>query len=214
MRKIIFYGDSNTYGYDPRDFFGGCYPPERIWTSRVAEAFSGTLTVCNEGMNGRCLPFREWDLRYVEHLFQDFGFSGEDLFAVMLGTNDLLSSMEPDAEVPVERMSKLLAWLTERLDPARILVIAPAWIAANRHPDPALLKYREENVKMNEGFRLLAGQYHTFFADAAGWKIDLAFDGVHFSEKGHAQFAEHMISLIRTLTSPKCHAEKERFAIL
>ena len=28
MEKIIFYGDSNTYGYDPRGFFGMRYPKE------------------------------------------------------------------------------------------------------------------------------------------------------------------------------------------
>ena len=27
-KKVLFYGDSNTYGYDPAGFMGGRYPEE------------------------------------------------------------------------------------------------------------------------------------------------------------------------------------------
>ena len=41
MEKIIFYGDSNTYGYDPRGFFGMRYPKEVRWTGIVRDRFKG-----------------------------------------------------------------------------------------------------------------------------------------------------------------------------
>jgi len=31
MRKLILFGDSNTYGYDPRGFLGGRYPEKVRW---------------------------------------------------------------------------------------------------------------------------------------------------------------------------------------
>ena len=33
--RLICFGDSNTYGYDPRSFFGGRYPGR--WTDLLAE---------------------------------------------------------------------------------------------------------------------------------------------------------------------------------
>ena len=33
-RRVLCFGDSNTYGYDPRSFFGGRYPGR--WTDLLA----------------------------------------------------------------------------------------------------------------------------------------------------------------------------------
>ena len=35
---LLCYGDSNTYGFDPRSYFGGRYPAEVRWTHRLAQA--------------------------------------------------------------------------------------------------------------------------------------------------------------------------------
>ena len=42
MKTILFYGDSNTYGYDPRSFFGDRFSREIRWTSRLAAAAERT----------------------------------------------------------------------------------------------------------------------------------------------------------------------------
>lgn len=36
FREILCYGDSNTYGYDPREPLGGRYPTAVRWTGRLA----------------------------------------------------------------------------------------------------------------------------------------------------------------------------------
>ena len=35
--KVICYGDSNTYGYDPRSYIGGRYPAGDRWVDLLAE---------------------------------------------------------------------------------------------------------------------------------------------------------------------------------
>ncbi len=32
-RRILCFGDSNTYGYDPRSYLGGRYPASVRWTA-------------------------------------------------------------------------------------------------------------------------------------------------------------------------------------
>ena len=49
--KVICFGNSNTYGYDPRDFFGGRYDEYSRWVDILA-AKTG-WTVLNMGQNGR-----------------------------------------------------------------------------------------------------------------------------------------------------------------
>lgn len=52
--KVTCFGDSNTYGYDPRSFLGGRYDPDHRWVDILA-AETG-WTVYNMGQNGREIP--------------------------------------------------------------------------------------------------------------------------------------------------------------
>ena len=52
--KVICFGDSNTYGYDPRPLDGGRYDASCRWVD-ILEAQTG-WTVCNPGQNGREIP--------------------------------------------------------------------------------------------------------------------------------------------------------------
>lgn len=40
VKKAYFYGDSNTYGYDPRGIMGGRYPEEYCWPDILARMLS------------------------------------------------------------------------------------------------------------------------------------------------------------------------------
>ena len=52
--KVICFGDSNTYGYDPRGYFGGRYDADSRWVD-ILSVETG-WTVCNMGQNGREIP--------------------------------------------------------------------------------------------------------------------------------------------------------------
>ena len=52
--KIICFGDSNTWGYDPRSYLGERYPKDVRWTGLLS-ALPG-LEVVNCGVNGRTIP--------------------------------------------------------------------------------------------------------------------------------------------------------------
>ena len=45
--NVICFGDSNTYGYDPRGYFGGRYDAGSRWVDILAEETG--WTVCNMG---------------------------------------------------------------------------------------------------------------------------------------------------------------------
>ena len=41
-------------------------------------------------------------------------------------------------------------------------------------------------------YELLAKKLGIPYADTRNWNIDLAFDGIHFTEKGHRDFARQL----------------------
>ena len=68
MRRILCYGDSNPYGYDPSAYLGGRYPEDVRWTGLLKRA---GWVVVNEGQNGRVSstilfwPLTEWVLTCI-----------------------------------------------------------------------------------------------------------------------------------------------------
>lgn len=173
--KLWCFGDSNTYGYDPCGFFGGRYAAP--WPALLAE--KNGFEVINDGKNGRKIPTGESELRQFNKDAENYR---KDMLIVMLGTNDLLEGAKA-GEVAV-RMEAFLAGCVA----SSILLVSPppmkrgAWV-----PDDGLV---EESKALVGQYKALAERLGLHFADAGAWNIDLAFDGVHFTEEGHMHFAE------------------------
>ena len=165
--KVICFGDSNTYGYDPRGFFGGRYEADNRWVDILA-AETG-WTVYNMGQNGREIPG-------TAPAFP----SDIDLLIVMLGTND-------------EELEHFLSGIS--LDRSKILLIAPppmtrgAWV-----PGQQLMDTSHTFARLCQA---LAKQQGIRFADAGKWDILLAYDGVHFTEQGHKAFAAGLLEELK-----------------
>lgn len=176
--KIICFGDSNTYGFDPRDIFGGRYGAPDRWPDILA-AKTG-WKILNEGVNGRQIPRNPYPLRLLQN------HQPVDLFLVMLGTNDLLQGAS--AEEAAARMEHFLKAMLPHF--SKLLLIAPpplkrgAWV-----PSDALVA---ESVRLSMEYGALARKLNILFMDTSSWQIPLTFDGVHFTEEGNRIFAENL----------------------
>lgn len=190
MKCVLFYGDSNTYGYDPRDPYDDRYPASVRWTDRLGRALEGRWEVISRGQNGRCVPSLPQMEGYLCSLIETGSPSGApDRFAVMLGTNDLLRTYRPDAAPAVRQMDALLSFLQTRFPEMERMLIAPPILFDGVRGDAFFLKCQEESRKLTAAYKKLAAETGTIFADAGRWGIEMSSDGVHFSERGHAQFA-------------------------
>lgn len=176
--RLLCFGDSNTYGYDPRAYLADRYPAEVRWTDRLARTTG--WEVCNLGQNGREIP----DAAPAFPLY--------DWLVVMLGSNDLLRPQTTAAGVSA-RMERFLRGLP------RVLLVAPppmrpgAWVTEER-----LLT---ESTALAGHYQALARRLSCSFADAGQWGVELAYDGVHFSEEGHRTFAGALRLTLGSLAS-------------
>ena len=176
--RILCFGDSNTYGYDPRGFLGDRYGAEDRWVDILAKQ-TGHKYI-NAGANGREIPRRPSALPLLTEQRE------ADIFLVMLGTNDLLQGAT--AEEAAARMEVFLMALLPHCK--QILLVAPppmkrgAWVPAD-----ALVA---ESVQLAEEYKFLAEKLNIPFVDTRKWNISLTFDGVHFTEEGHHTFAKHL----------------------
>lgn len=176
--KVICFGDSNTYGYDPRSWLGGRYDADSRWVDILAG--STGWTVRNMGANGREIPRTAPDIP-----------PDTDLLIVMLGSNDLLQGLSPE-----EAAGKLERFLSDLSLPRdKILLIAPPtmcrgeWVPNQQLIDNSRIFARCcRDLSMRLGIR---------FADAGAWDISLAYDGAHFTEQGHRAFAAGLLEVLK-----------------
>lgn len=173
--RILCFGDSNTYGFDPRGYLSDRY--EDPWPELLA--LHTGWEVVNEGMNGRSIPrhLPDWILSEYQNV---------DCFLMMLGTNDLLQGAS--AQDTARRMGGFLTQIIPHC--GDLLLVAPppmqrgAWVPADT--------LVTESFRLMEEYRALAQKLHIPFSDTRGWNIALAFDGVHFTQEGHHTFAAQM----------------------
>ena len=165
--RVICFGDSNTFGYDPADKFGEHYTPR--WTELLAEITG--WNVVNEGVNGREVPDEP-----------AFVGADTDLFLVMLGTNDLLQLDTPEAAAA--RMEIFLSGIPAE---KAVLIAPPAMVWGEWVQEQELI---DDSVRMAVLYEALAARLGIRYVNAGAWNIPLAFDGVHCTQAAQEVFAD------------------------
>ena len=169
--KVLCFGDSNTYGYDPRSWLGERYAPDSRWVDHLAGKTGWEIQ--NHGSNGREIPRRPICIP-----------ADVELLILMLGTNDLLQGASPEAAAG--RMEEFLTGLGFARD--KILLITPPPLRFGEWVQEQSLI--DASARLALLYRELAERLGIRFADAGPWGVALAYDGVHFTEQGHKAFAE------------------------
>ncbi len=165
--KVICFGDSNTFGYNPHARCGEVY--DHRWTDILAEKTG--WQVINEGVNGREVP--DEPVLVPDDI---------DLYIVMLGTNDLLQLDTPEAAA--DRMKVFLSgFACHKL----LLIAPPPMIPGEWVQDEELI---EDSLRLAKLYKALCEDHGIRFVDAGDWNVPLSYDGVHFTEEGQRVFAE------------------------
>ena len=223
--KIVCYGDSNTYGFDPRLGSPGRLAKNERWTGILDS--EPDIEIANEGMNGRCIPSASYEYRSLRKILERH--NDADMFIIMLGSNDLFMTREATAEKIADKMRnvftnvpELIRWKTSGTEASgnsgaasskdsgsssqkRILLICPP------APSDRVLFYEMAGIPMSqsaqsaarvmkelpEKLAAVAAEFGLEFADATKWNIACMFDGLHFSEEGHKTFAQNVLRAIR-----------------
>lgn len=152
-KTVVFcYGDSNTYGYDPKGS-GERYPKQFRWTTILQNLLGENYTVINEGKNGRTTAFdRPGEERngLNEFLPRLRAHEAPDIVLIMLGTNDCCKPMGLSPQSITDGLEKLVVAAEENVRTAKgevpkIVLIAPA--AIGEHYEGTIFAYQlDENA--------------------------------------------------------------------
>jgi lysophospholipase L1-like esterase len=221
MKTILCYGDSNTWGYNPR---GGRYDHTIRWPMVMASLLNGNTAnlpgmggpekpaywVVEEGLNGRttCLEDPvEVDRNGLRQLIPILkSHKPLDLVIVMLGTNDLKHRFNPNT-YEVSHGAQLVAKtvLGSEAGPADgapqvLLVCPPPLVDAAAFRQILAANALELSQKLAPYYRACAKECGVNFFDAAAVvKSSSPVDGVHWEPEDHKKFAAAMAEQVKNL---------------
>lgn len=210
MKTILFFGDSNTWGFQGDTPWQRRLPFEQCFTGIVANAFP-SLRVISEGYPGRTACFDDPT---------DYGCCGLkalpivlrshdpiDLVAVMLGTNDAKCVFHTNPPTMVKAMERIVQTIrnvplwSETGKMPQILLIAPPRLGDVEH-SPVFrgifdTRSRELIDSLPQGYAAIAEQYGCWFLDGSQVVASQCSDQVHLTAGEHAALGGLIVRKLR-----------------
>lgn len=209
MKRILCYGDSNTWGAIPGT--SERYDENIRWTGILAHELGPDFTVINEGYNGRTTVFPD----YVEGRMSGIDYFGPcldtvspiDLLILMLGTNDLkirFGASPNTIAFGFERYLHALETTPMAGNKPSVLLVSPILISDDYKNNSLFHDMFGEDAKsrsvgLANAYSEFASQKGWYFLDAAQYGNASAVDGVHMEPDSHERLGKAIAREIRKI---------------
>jgi len=204
MTVIVAFGDSNTWGYDPKS--ATRFEPDVRWTGVMQRELGPGHRVVEEGLNGRTTVFDdpiEPDRRGADYLPPCLrSHAPLDCLIIALGCNDMktrFSATPGDIANGAERLVRIAR--AEALGPGgaapAILLVAPPPIAELTELAEMFEGAREKSLVLARRYRDVAERQRVGFVDAGQFIACSNLDGIHFEAEAHAILGRAMAEAVR-----------------
>lgn len=203
MKKIVCFGNSNTYGYVPS--LGGRFDISERWSDILkTELADKNIDVAEEGVNGRTTVFDDPvsddknGRKFMPSVLRRN--VPVDLLIIMLGTNDCKIKFGADARTITNGLDTLVTDARKLCPGISILLIAPPVINSGVMSGRFAENFDRSSIKKSE---LLASEYRGLsekrfcsFIDASLYaRTDLS-DGIHLAAEEHRNLASAVKAFI------------------
>ena len=206
MKRILCYGDSNTWGYNPvtQDRFG----KHERWTGQLSQALGRDYDVIEEGLNGRTTVWDDPIEGYKngrEYLIPCLETHKPlDLVIIFLGVNDLkkrfsLSAYDiaNGAGVLVEVVQKSNTGITDAAP--MVLLIAPPPVGKLTDFAEMFEGAEAKSLRFAQHYRRVASELGCALFDASTVIVSSDLDGIHFEQGEHAKLGQAVAVKVREI---------------
>lgn len=205
MKKILCFGDSNTYGYTPAT--GVRFDESTRWTGRLSALLEKEYLILEEGMNNRNGFFKNpqsiklCGVDYLPIYLQNH--KDIDICILALGTNDAQFFYNLDKQTVQNGLQSLTNSLLDANSETKIIIIPPVKIQPNilngifsMQFDLSSAKRIEDTFEEYKNFAQTNGFY---YLDLNEFVKPSEADGLHYSSDSHKIIAEKVAEFVRSM---------------
>ncbi len=200
-RRILCFGDSLTWGYNPDT--GERYDDDTRWTGILQNLLNDKATIIEEGQNGRTIATddpaegEKNGLKYIEPCMESQ--KPFDVIVIMLGSNDLkckfnYAAMDIAGEMEI-MIKKVKSYIHFNMnDSAEILLISPPLIGKNIRnswlgDSFGYERACEVSSDLGSWYEKIAANYGCSYIKAADYITPSDTDSCHLTIDGNAELA-------------------------
>ena len=201
MKKIICYGDSNTFGYNPVD--ASRFDENVRWTSLLQKNLGEEYEVINEGMCDRT-GFVDNPNGFLysaqRHFSKMLSKSGNiDLLILWIGTNDLQFQYDINVTAIEKGLRNLVELASSKAK--NIIIIPPVILNENILEGNFSFQFDKTSIvksrKTGRIFRQTANANSCNYFDINKIAKPSDYDGLHYDENSHKLIADSLVEFIR-----------------
>ncbi len=202
-KRIICFGDSNTWGYNPKD--GSRYDEETRWPMVLQKLLGDGYRIIEEGQNGRTIANEdpwEWGckcgLDYIVPMIESH--MPFDVLIIMLGSNDLKDKFNlPAGDIAGSLQNMLMkakSFLQYKCKAnPMIIIVAPPHLGDDFSKSPFAPFFNadkcvEHSKELAGWYKQVADQFECEFFDASSVCKVGDVDYLHLMEDGHKALAK------------------------
>ena len=206
MKKILCYGDSNTFGYNPET--GGRYDKNTRWSGILSYLLKENYQIIEEGMNNRTAFFKNPEglkqsgSEYLSIYLQDH--KNIDICILNLGTNDA-QIFYPLDKVVVEKGLQNLVNVIKNINPkTKIIIVPPVKITQDLFNSGFAAMFDKNSIEKIQNvmpvFEQFARDKNYYYFDFDSLTSPSKFDGIHYTKESHqiiaTKLAEYILSAL------------------
>jgi len=206
MRRVLCYGDSNTWGYDP--VTKERFDPDIRWTAVLSGVLGSEYTIIEEGLNGRTTVWDDPIEGYKngpDYLIPCLETHRPlDLVNIILGTNDLKKLFGLSASDIAEGAGLLVRVVQGSMagvngNAPRVLLIAPAPVARLTDLAEMFEGAESKSRRFAEHYGRVAEAAGCDFLDASTTIVSSSLDGIHLEASEHCKLGRAVAAKVNQL---------------
>ena len=203
MKRILCFGDSNTYGYIPSGI--GRYGEDIRWTGILQNKLASEAKIIEEGLCGRTTVFQD-ELRNGRRGVELLPILLEshaplDFVIVMLGTNDCKTVYGASAEVIGKGVEQIIGQIKTLVPQSQILLVSPILLGEDVWKSEYDSEFSKESVqvskKLKAVYERIAEKNNCKFLAASDVANPSETDQEHLDVKGHKALANEIYEQIK-----------------
>jgi lysophospholipase L1-like esterase len=204
MKRVLCYGDSNTWGYEPAT--GNRYPEDVRWPGVLARELGGGFRVIEEALNGRTTvredPVEEYKSGrdYLRPCLESH--APLHLVTIALGVNDLKARFFASASDAADGAGVLVNIAQhsgagpDGGSPA-VLLVAPPPVGVLTELAQVFAGAEEKSKEFSRQYRRVAQKYGCALLDAGEVVRPSDRDGIHLEADEHRKLGEAVAALAK-----------------
>ncbi|MDC7126656.1 MAG: GDSL-type esterase/lipase family protein [Spirochaetales bacterium] len=195
MKRVLCFGDSNTFGYNPHN--GSRYAKDIRWPCVLSNCLGTHFEVIEQGLNGRCVLDSLSAFKKIINEYDPL-----DIVIIFLGVNDVLFTPDKPISKIISGIDSMCQSLSESSSKSKspcptIILMAPIQINCECVKEQGLWLESEKLLRLSPAIKELAKISKCHFFDPSIKIKSSKIDGIHLEPEEQIKLGKQMASFIK-----------------